>query len=220
MQLSGADHSGLRSKDHRRWWTREREFGSAGIPPAADAQSRQSDGTRGGCSFFKLRFAVADIPQWSAHYSYAGSDSRFLSEVRPAVRRRGYLTAVEFRDICYWKTPRSQSRCRQNTADDIRVLTAAALATRDEALKMDLLRRLRGVEWPTASTLLHFCDLRPYPILDYRALWSLGYPRPPHYTMPFWLEYVAYVRELVRRSGHSIRTVDRALWQYSKARQR
>jgi hypothetical protein len=169
---------------------------------------------------FKLQFALADIPEWSAGYSYDGSDARFLSEVRPAVRRRGYLTTAEFRDICYWKTPRTQSRCRQNGADDIRVLTQAALATRDEALKMDLLRRLHGVEWPTASTLLHFCDVRPYPILDYRALWSLGYSRPPHYTMPFWLGYVAFVRELARRSGHPIRVVDRALWQYSKARQR
>jgi len=85
---------------------------------------------------------------------------------------------------------------------------------------MDLLRRLSGVEWPTASTLLHFCDARPYPILDYRALWSLGYARPPHYTMSFWLGYVVYVRELARRSGHPIRMVDRALWQYSKVRQR
>jgi hypothetical protein len=169
---------------------------------------------------FKLRFAIADIPRWSAAYSYDGSDARFLHEVRPAVRRRGYLTAAEFREICYWKTPRSQSRCRQNTAEDVRVLTQAALATRDEALKMDLLRRLRGVEWPTASTLLHFCDARAYPILDYRALWSLGVARPPHYTMAFWLDYVAYVRQLARRSGHPIRVVDRGLWQYSKARQR
>jgi hypothetical protein len=38
--------------------------------------------------------------------------------------------------------------------------------------------------------------------------------------MAFWLSYVAYVRELARRSGQPIRTVDRALWQYSKARQR
>ena len=130
---------------------------------------------------FKLRFAVADIPKWAKGYSYDGSDLRLLHEVRPVVRTRGHLTPAEFRDICYWKTPRSQSRCRQNTADDIRVLTRAALATRDEALKMDLLRRLSGVEW---------------------------------------LSYVAYVRELARRSGHPIRMVDRALWQYSKARQR
>ena len=169
---------------------------------------------------FKLRFDLAHIPKWSAGYSYEGSDARFLEEVRPAVQKRGYLTAAEFREICYWKTPRSQSRCRQNTPDEIRALTHAALATDDEALKMELLRLLHGVEWPTASTLLHFCDARPYPILDYRALWSLGYARPPHYTMPFWLGYVEYVRDLACRSRHPIRTVDRALWQYSKARQR
>lgn len=173
-----------------------------------------------GVPAFKLRFALADIPRWSAAYSYEDSDARFRDEVRPAVRRRGYLTVAEFRELCYWKTPRSRSRCRRNTADQVRVLTQAALATNDEALKMDLLRMLQGVEWPTASTLLHFCDRRPYPILDYRALWSLGYARPPHYTMPFWLAYVACVRDLSRRSGHPIRVVDRALWSYSKARQR
>lgn len=169
---------------------------------------------------FALRFALADIPIWSADYSYDDGDERLLREVRPAVRRRGHLLTAEFREICYWKSPRSRSRCRENTADDIRVLTRAALGTKDEALKMDLLRRLRGVDWPTASTLLHFCDARPYPILDYRALWSLGWARPPHYTMPFWLAYVACVRDLARRSRLPMRTVDRALWQYSKARQR
>jgi hypothetical protein len=169
---------------------------------------------------FKLRFALADVPKWSAALSDDGSDARFLEEVGPAVRKRGYLTVTEFRDLCYWKTPRTQSRCRRNTAHEIRVLTQAALATDDEALKMDLLRLLHGVAWPTASTLLHFCDQRPYPILDYRALWSLGYSRPPHYTMPFWLSYVDYVRNLARQTGHPIRIVDRALWAYSKARQR
>jgi hypothetical protein len=169
---------------------------------------------------FRLRFPLEQISDWAADYEYDGSDARFLTEVRPAVRRRGYLTTAEFRDICYWKTPRSQSRCRLNAADEIRTITQAALATPDEPLKMDLLRLLHGVDWPTASTILHFCDRRAFPILDYRALWSLGFPRPPHYTMPFWLGYVRYVRELVRRSGQPMRTVDRALWQYSKARQR
>ena len=64
-----------------------------------------------------------------------------------------------------------------------------------------------------ASTLLHFCDKRPYPILDYRALWSLGYTEKPHYTMKFWLKYLAYVRELAEHLTQDIRTIDRALWQ-------
>ena len=84
---------------------------------------------------------------------------------------------------------------------------------------MDLLRLLEGVEWPTASTILHFCDARPYPILDYRALWSLGFAKPPRYTMEFWLGYLAFTRELAARVGLPIRTVDKALWQYSKERQ-
>ena len=45
---------------------------------------------------------------------------------------------------------------------------------------IDLLRTLEGVEWPTASTLLHFCDRSDHiRYLDYRALWSLGYSKPP-----------------------------------------
>ena len=57
---------------------------------AADRPDRSPDEDH----LFKLRFAVADIPEWSAGYSYDGSDTRFLREVRPAVRSRGYLTVA------------------------------------------------------------------------------------------------------------------------------
>jgi hypothetical protein len=84
---------------------------------------------------------------------------------------------------------------------------------------MYVLRSLAGVEWPTASVILHFCDRRPYPILDYRALWSLGYRKPPAYTFAFWMAYTRFTRELSQATGHSMRTVDKALWQYSKEHQ-
>ena len=73
---------------------------------------------------------------------------------------------------------------------------------------------------PTASVILHFCDTRPYPVLDYRALWSLGYSRPPVYTFEFWSAYTHFTRALAQSTGHDMRTVDRALWQYSKHHQR
>jgi hypothetical protein len=41
----------------------------------------------------------------------------------------------------------------------------------------------------------------------------------PAYTLDLWLAYVACTRAIARRTGESMRTVDRALWQYSKARQ-
>ena len=92
------------------------------------------------------------------------------------------------------------------------------LGSSDEALNIDLLRLLRGVAWPTASVILHFCDARPYPILDVRVLWSLGYDTPTRYTMEFWLAYVEYTRGLAERLGVDMRAVDKGLWQYSKER--
>jgi hypothetical protein len=38
------------------------------------------------------------------------------------------------------------------------------------------------------------------------------------YPVSFWLEYLSACRELARRHGISIRTLDKALWQHSKER--
>ena len=109
----------------------------------------------------RLRFPERDIPAWAARFPDAGSDDALLSRIRPLVLARGHLTRPEFLEICAWKSVRTKPRCRKNTAHRIETLTRAALATSDEALKINLLRLLDGVEWPTASTILHFCDARP-----------------------------------------------------------
>lgn len=168
---------------------------------------------------FKLRFPARQLRLYAERFADSDNGEDLRLGLRPTVLERGFLTRGEFLRICEWKTQRSKSRCAQNSAFVVETISRAALGTSDEALKMDLFRTLAGVEWPTASTLLHFCDRRPYPILDYRALWSLGYDKPPHYTMAFWLEYLAFTRRLARRLGVNIRTLDRALWQYSKERQ-
>ena len=74
--------------------------------------------------------------------------------IRPKVLERGFLRRDEFLRICEWKTQRSESRCAQNSAFTVETISRAALATSDEPLKIDLLRTLAGVEWPTGSTLL------------------------------------------------------------------
>ena len=80
--------------------------------------------------------------------------------------------------------------------------------------------RTAAISWPTASVILHFCDRGPYPILDFRAVWSVGVPGVPKYTFSLWWEYTCFIREISDRTGLSMRTIDRALWQYSKERQR
>ena len=136
------------------------------------------------------------------------------------MRARGYLTQHEFLEICRWKSSRTQPLCADNDEFTVRTVTKAAFSTTNESLKIDLLRIMKGVAWPTASTLLHFCDRRPYPILDFRALWSLGYRRAPPYTMEFRLACLKFMRDLARRIRIDVGTLDRALWQYSKERQR
>lgn len=167
---------------------------------------------------FRPRISTAEFIGWSTRFPGDPSEPA-LAALRPRVLARGHLTRPEFLRLCEWKSPRSRPRCRENTAAAIRALTRAAFASPDDGVKMDLLRLLRGVGWPTASVILHFCDERPYPILDVRALWSLGYDKPPHYNTAFWLAYVEYTRALSARLDTDMRTLDKALWQYSKEKQ-
>lgn len=167
---------------------------------------------------FKLRFSEDRIQHWANRYSYA-AEAQFENEIAPRARARGYLKRSEFIELCKWKTPRTKLLVRKNPADIVEAVTRAALESRHENVKIGVLRSLYGVSWPTASVVLHFCDKRRYPVLDFRALWSLGYPIPPTYTLDFWLAYTKFVRDLARRTGQSMRIVDRALWQFSNERQ-
>jgi hypothetical protein len=166
---------------------------------------------------FRLRLPENELATWAKRYSYPG-DAEIEARVKPA-RARGHLLRDEFLALCRWKTPRSQPRCRRNRDDDIRDVTRIALSTTDEELKIRVLLRLDGVSWPTASVILHFCDRGKYPILDIRALWSAGLRHVPSYSFTLWWAYTRFTRDISRRTGLSMRTIDLALWQYSKERQ-
>ena len=167
---------------------------------------------------FKLRFPSTEIPHWASRYSFPGEDA-LAERVATAARDRGYLTRPEFLGLCKWKTPRTAKRCALNSSQQIRDATQLSFGTADERAKIGILRLLDGVDWPTASVLLHFCDRQPYPVLDFRALWSLGISNPPSYTFDFWWAYTIFTRQLADSSAQSVRIVDRALWQYSKEHQ-
>jgi hypothetical protein len=71
-----------------------------------------------------------------------------------------------------------------------------------------------------ASVILHFFHENPYPILDYRAIWSVGAQVPKQYSFDTWWPYVEFCRKLARQNGVDMRTLDQALWQYSKENQK
>jgi len=169
---------------------------------------------------FRLRFPGAHIGRWASRFADGGDDEEIERTVGAVARRLGYLPKPEFLRLCRWKTPRSRPNVESNSADFVAAVTATALSTPDERLRVEVLTLLRGVHWPTASVILHFAHRDPYPILDVRALWSLGVVKPPPYGFDFWLAYTQTCRGLAAKHRCSMRTLDRALWQFSRERQR
>jgi hypothetical protein len=103
-----------------------------------------------------------------------------------------------------------------NTDEEVVEATHLALNAESEALRIWIPMALSGVSWPTASVLLHFGHRDRYPILDYRALAALGITGDHTYNMSFWNEYVRACRWIDDETGLGMRTIDRALWQWSK----
>jgi hypothetical protein len=165
----------------------------------------------------RLRFPGSQIARWAGRFSDPDADDA-VSAIGSRAKSRGYLTRDEFLRLCRWKSPRSRPRVESNAPEFVRAVTATALATVDERLRIEVLTLLEGVHWPTASVILHFCHRDPYPILDVRSLWSLGVERPV-YDFAFWRAFTTTCRSLAERHSCSLRTLDRALWQYSKERQ-
>jgi len=174
---------------------------------------------------FRLQFDKKRIRYWGERYSYPNdpngeTERKLQREVRPRVRRTGYFTKRDFLTLCDWKTPRARRFREQNEADFIKEVTQTALSTPSERLRIEVLTLLRGVGWPTASALLHFGAQKRYPILDVRALWSVGVKEAPAiYDFDLWWAYTQYCRQVAESCGVSMRKLDRALWQYSKENQ-
>ena len=166
---------------------------------------------------FELRFPESDIARWALRYDVS-TDALIECDIAPRVKAAKFLSKDDFLAICAWKTPRSKTQCSRNTENEVCEITRIALSASSEKVRLEILRLLHGVEYPTATVILHWCHEDFYPIIDFRAAWSLGVVE--QYRMPFWLEYTDYCRELATRNKVSMRTLDRALWQYSKENQR
>ncbi len=164
---------------------------------------------------FELQFDPREIPALAARFP--ATDDGPAAQAGAAARAQGYYTRAQFLIVCAWKTPRSRPRVAANREPEVRAATRAALTAGDERERMEALLALAGVGVPTASTLLYFAAPDRYPILDVRALESLG-ERATRSTYPvsYWLEYLAACRALALRHGVDLRTLDKALWQHSR----
>jgi hypothetical protein len=164
---------------------------------------------------FALQFPIERVPEYAARFPSDENDEALL--IGRNARERGHYTLEEFRKVCRWKTPRSAPLVALNSAEDVVSRTAVALSEgSSERERIDALRSLRGVGWPTASVLSHFAYPDRYPILDNRVVHALGVRTPSTYSFGFWDAFAAVWRQLAEQASVDGRTFDKALWQWSK----
>ena len=173
----------------------------------------------------QLRFDPSEIqPLADSYVSRLNERDRRLTanvvdSVVPRYVAAGFLTKSDFLTICEWKTSRTKSRCASNDAKFIREISSLSLTTSCEQLRIQVWTLLHGVNWPTASVFLHFSMPDRYPILDFRAIWSLESVVPKQYNFDYWNRYVECCRTIANENDVSMRTLDQSLWEYSKRHQ-
>ena len=165
---------------------------------------------------FELQFDPAEIPRWAKKYDVAGDDDALDAGRRIA---SGTFDPIsEFAIIFRWKTRnRGRSRLFKNTPEEIADALTLAVLAKTERSAVAVLRGLSGVGTPVASAILTAINPERYTVIDFRALEALGADTVDR-SLPFYLYYLRYCREIAGEYGVSLRKLDRALWQWSYER--
>lgn len=164
-----------------------------------------------------LRFHESEIREWAERYESESTEAYFI-KIRSMVQEQGYFDKKLLKGVANWKSPRAAHHVEKNDEDYVKEITSWSFRATNERARIRVLRLLDGVEWPTASAILHLFHRDPYPILDVRALWSIRI-EAYKYSSEFWLDYVRFCRDIASRNQVDMRTLDKALWQYSKENQ-
>lgn len=155
------------------------------------------------------------INELAERYVYPKDDKPII-DIGGDAQDRGYYTYEDFLTVCKWKTDRSQTKCTKNDDDEVEEITRIALSAKCERARITSLLGLHGVNYPTASALLHFGHKDKYPIIDWRALETYNIPRGTHYTFDLWVKYLEACRRDANEYQVCMRIFDKAIWQYSK----
>src|SRR5262249_7445156 len=133
----------------------------------------------------------------------------------------GNYSRAAVEGIYRWKTKgRGISLLRRNSdgemADALRLACSATTARSALAV----LTGLRGVDVSVASAILTAMMPDKYTIIDYRALEALDTTGAGPYSVDYYLAYLAHCQTLAGEYNVDLRTLDRALWQWSKERKK
>ena len=149
-------------------------------------------------------------------------DERIEKKMKELLKKHRYFNREDFIQVGRWKSKRTTRWFNKNNANEVKDITSFCFDKENnicEETRIKQLIKLWGVGYPVASALLHFAFPERYPIMDFRTIWSLGWEQPSNYNFDFWQRYCEKIRVIATQLGLPIRTVDKALWKYSKENQ-
>ncbi len=157
------------------------------------------------------------IRYWASRYPNfeCDKDDWIRDKIQSAYSDAGHLTFDDLRCLGIWKN--GSERGTRHFPKSERVI---ARETRKayEAADIEILLNLGGLQYPMASSLMHFALPHKYPIIDRRALATLGM-RPEegkeiYINKQLWEEYRGFCLDRSKHYEVSLRMLDRALWQF------
>ena len=159
---------------------------------------------------------TTQITELSEQYSY--------KEFSIKLKNIKFMTRDKFLKIGMWKSKRTKKHYLENDDASVRKITKIAFSSgTSERERIETLQHLKGVGYPVASALLHFgLSSEEYPIIDFRALWSLYEMNKDEikYDFDLWNDYRTDCLNLAKKHSLSLRDLDKALWQFSKENQK
>ena len=142
-----------------------------------------------------------------------------IEKIQDGVKKRGYLTKSDLKTVALLKVPTGRttlSGVKLNYNAYIKKMTRTALHPKTSKRdRIESLRCLKGVDWAVASAILHWFHQDCYPIWDERALTTVKSPKSRSHKN--WEAYVLFCRCQAAKNYVSMRTLDRALWQYDES---
>jgi len=171
---------------------------------------------------FTLQFRASEIPALADRYMPAlckKDEEAFdaAARIRTRAGRHTKETLDDLEVIMRWKSRLGLHHFKFNSAEEVYESLDLAMDVEQERSAIAVLCGLDGVAVPMASaimTVLQEPDDERFTIIDFRALEALG-TKMDSPTLAYYLEYLDFLHALKEETGYSLRTIDRALWQWS-----
>jgi hypothetical protein len=180
-------------------------------------------------AYFQLQPAEAELQDLAEQYWQTSGEKeheleKAAFEAGDAIRNGDYSLA-NLEAIVRWKSERAVQVLIGNSNETIRrALSLAASPESSTETAVNALTELHGIDIVLASAVLAAIFPERYTVLDFRTLEALGHAR---HDVRFYEEYLAFCKRLAESNivtpqselpaPTPLRTIDRALWEWSRS---